>query len=182
MSSTLGDRAEARQMRTSVVATRVAKVERAVREHGDGTSTGGTMPAAPTRAGDDAAGGRDAAADDDAVVEAAAVAAAKVALEGGERDAQDAVCPLSVTGRATQSTRQRHGRTWGGLTADGASRGSAWYVWTALVCQARGEQRGRRVRARQASYRGPRLAFLSLLACCLVLSRWRAGTSSGWRV
>jgi len=81
-----------------------------------------------------------------------------------------------------RSLWRAHGGTWGGLTADGESRGSAWYVWTALVCQARGGQRGRRVRARQASYRGPRLAFLSLLACCLVLSRWRAGTSSGWRV
>jgi len=95
MSSPLGDRAEARQMRTPIVATRVAKVERAVREHGDGASTGDPVPAAPTRAGDDSAGGRDAAADDDAVVAAAAVAAAQVALEGGARYAQDAVNVLA---------------------------------------------------------------------------------------
>ena len=92
MSSPLGDGAEARQTRTSFVATHVAKVERALREHGDGASTGGPMPAAPTRAGDDAAGRRDAAAFsvDDAVVAAAAVAAAQVALKGGARDTQDA--------------------------------------------------------------------------------------------
>ena len=38
MSSPSGDLAEARQMRTPIVATRVAKVKRAVREHGDGDS------------------------------------------------------------------------------------------------------------------------------------------------
>jgi len=82
-------------MRTPIVATRVAKVERAVREHGDGACTGGPMPAAPTRAGDDAAGGRDAAADEDTVVAAAAVAAAQVAPEGGARYAQDTLNVLA---------------------------------------------------------------------------------------
>jgi len=97
MSSPLGDGAEARQTHTSFVATHVAKVERALRELGNGASTGGPMPAETTGAGDDAAGRRDAAADYDAVVAAATVAAAQVARKGGAIDAQEAA---NVRGQA----------------------------------------------------------------------------------
>jgi len=90
MGSPVGNGAEASPTHTSFVATNVVKVERVLRELGDGASTWGPMPAAPTGAGDDAAGRQDAAADGDAVLAAAAVAAADlVARNGGARDAQE---------------------------------------------------------------------------------------------